>query len=98
MSKLSADEQILDWFCKKAKLVIEANDEYYIHVEFAKGKYIYHFGDTNTNKDTETREMVEPEVLQYIKAHYVRKAQVLHKKTIKTPLEVWNYIQENPYI
>jgi hypothetical protein len=98
MSKISADTQILDWFRKKQKLTIEGNKEYYITLEYSNAKYIYRFGDSLANQDTEVKEMPDYEVLEYLKAHYIRKAKSLHKKEIRKPEDVWNYIQENPYI
>jgi hypothetical protein len=98
MKKPSADTEILEWFRKKGKLTIEANKEYYVTLEYANNKYIYRFGDTLENADTEVKEMQEIEVLHYLKAHYVRKAKFWHKQEIKTAEEIWKYIQENPYI
>lgn len=98
MSKLNPDAEILDWFRKKGSLTIEGNKEYYIILDYAKGKYIYRFGDTMINEDTEVREMPEIELLEYLKAHYVRKAKFWHKKNLRGAQEIWDYIKENPDI
>lgn len=92
------DGQILTWFQKKGQLVIEGNKEYYVILEFSKGKYLYRFGDTDTNSDTETREMYEVEIIEYLKSHYIRKAKYFDKVDIKREEEIWKYIQENPNI
>ncbi len=95
---MSADTQILDWFRKKGQMTIEGNKEYYVILEFSGGKYIYRFGDTMINEDTEVKEMNEPEFLMYIKSHFVSKAKFWHKKNLRTSEEVWKYIQENPHL
>ena len=98
MSKLSADEQILDWLRKKGSITIEKNDEYYVVIDYVKSKFIYRFGDSEHGKDTEVKEMHEVEILEYIRGYFVRKAQVIHQKKLRSSEEVWNYIQENPNI
>lgn len=98
MSKLSSDAKIMDWFRQKGQLIIEGNKEYYIIIEYTGGKYQYRFGDSVTNQDTEVKEMQEIELLEYLKAHFVRKAKVLKKLTLRSSDEVWTFIQENPYV
>jgi hypothetical protein len=98
MKKLSADDQILDWLRKKGSITIEGNKEYYVIIDYSKSKFIYRFGDTVLNEDTEVKEMNEIEILEYIKGYFVRKAQVFHQKKLRNNEEVWNYIQENPNI
>lgn len=98
MEITQADTKILDWLRKKDKLVIEGNKEYYITLEYFKGKYIYRFGDTAINEDTEVKEMPEQEVLSYLKSHIAGKAKFWHKKDIFLPEDIWKYIQENPHI
>jgi len=98
MSKLSADEQILDWLRKKGSITIEGNKEYYVIIDYAKGKFIYRFGDTILNEDTEVKEMHEIEILEYIKGYFVRNAQVFQQKKLRSYEEVWDYIKENPNV
>jgi len=98
MSKLSSDAKIMDWFRQKGQLIIEGNKEFYVIIEYSGGKYIYRFGDTITNEDTEVKEMQEIELLEYLKAHFVQKAKVFKKLRLRSSDEVWSFIQENPYI
>lgn len=96
MNKTSPDGMILQWLQNRVKLVIEENNEYYITLEYAKNKYMYRFGDSITRQDTEVREMPEIEALEYIKAYYKGRARSIAKLNLRSPEEIWNYINEHP--
>ena len=89
------DSKILNWFRKKGELILQGNREYYETLEFLNGKYIYRYGDTMINEDTEVKEIAESEVLAYLKSHIAGKAKLWAKIDIKTSEDIWKYIQEN---
>jgi P pilus assembly chaperone PapD len=98
MSKVNPEKEILKWIQKQGKLQIENNEEFYITLEYSGGKYIYRFGDTVTQKDTEVKEMKDPEVLIYFQSHVVSKAKSKDKLLLKSTEQVWNYLENNSYI
>jgi hypothetical protein len=98
MSKVNPEMEILNWIQKKGKLQIENNEEFYITLEYSSGKFIYRFGDTSTQKDSEVKEMKGPEALIYFQSHIVSRAKSKDKLTLKSTEQVWNYIKNNSYI
>lgn len=92
MSKLSSDQQILNWLQKRGSITIEKNSEYYVIIDYVKNKFMYRFGDSELQKDAEVKEMHEMEILEYIRGYFVRKAQVEHKIRLRNSDEVWDYI------
>ena len=95
MEFTQADALILNWFRKNGKLVLQGNREYYETLEFANGKYIYRYGDSMINEDTEVKEIAESEVMAYLKSHISGKAKLWAKRDISSPEDIWKYIQEN---